>query len=172
MVAFATIYFMKGYLLLKTHDQSLTRWISILYRYGQSHISKQVDQFNIGSGQYVFLLALYKKDGISQEEISDHLKIDKATTAKAIKKLEKEGYVKRIIDSEDRRAFRVFLTQKAFGIRPEIHNILRNWADIISGGFSEDEKKLVSELLGRMAKNAFAYFEKKDGQSKCISQNK
>ncbi|MHB1376733.1 MAG: MarR family winged helix-turn-helix transcriptional regulator [Candidatus Humimicrobiaceae bacterium] len=151
--------------MLNTQNRSINRWISILYRYGQSHIGKQVEQFNIGSGQYVFLLALYKKDGISQEEISGHLKIDKATTAKAIKKLEKEGYVKRDINSEDRRAFKVFLTQKAFDIKPEIHKILRNWADVLSEGFSEDEKKSVSELLGRMAKNAFVYFEKKDGKS-------
>lgn len=147
--------------MLNKNDRSINRWVSILYRYGQSHISKQVDSYNIGSGQYVFLLALYKKDGISQEEISDHLKIDKATTAKAIKKLEKEGYIKRNIDSKDKRAYKVFLTKKALNIKPEIHSILRNWADVISGGFSEDEKKLVSELLRRMANNAFVYFERK-----------
>ena len=150
--------------MLNTQSRSINRWISILYRYGQSHISKQVGQFNIGSGQYVFLLALYKKDGISQEEISDHLKIDKATTAKAIRRLEKEGYIKRDINSEDRRAFKVFLTQKAFDIKPEIHSILRNWSDVLSGGFSEDEKKLVLELLGRMAKNAFEFIDKKNEQ--------
>ena len=147
--------------MLNKNDRSINRWVSILYRYGQSHISKQVDSYNIGSGQYVFLLALYKKDGISQEEISDHLKIDKATTAKAIKKLEKEGYIKRNIDSKDKRAYKVFLTKKALNIKPEIHSILRNWADVISEGFSEDEKKLVSELLRRMANNAFVYFERK-----------
>ncbi len=150
--------------MLNTQSRSINRWISILYRYGQSHISKQVGKFNIGSGQYVFLLALYKKDGISQEEISDHLKIDKATTAKAIRRLEKEGYIKRDINSEDRRAFKVFLTQKAFDIKPEIHSILRNWSDVLSGGFSEDEKKLVLELLGRMAKNAFEFIDKKNEQ--------
>jgi len=150
--------------LLNTQSRSINRWISILYRYGQSHISKQVGKFNIGSGQYVFLLALYKKDGISQEEISDHLKIDKATTAKAIRRLEKEGYIKRDINSEDRRAFKVFLTQKAFDIKPEIYSILRNWSDALSGGFSEDEKKLVLELLGRMAKNAFEFIDKKNEQ--------
>lgn len=150
--------------MLNTQSRSINRWISILYRYGQSHISKQVGKFNIGSGQYVFLLALYKKDGISQEEISDHLKIDKATTAKAIRRLEKEGYIKRDINSEDRRAFKVFLTQKAFDIKPEIYSILRNWSDALSGGFSEDEKKLVLELLGRMAKNAFEFIDKKNEQ--------
>jgi DNA-binding MarR family transcriptional regulator len=146
-------------------SHSINRWISILYRHSQSHINKQVDKYNIGSGQYIFLLALYRKDGISQEEVSDHLKIDKATTAKAIKKLEKEGYIKRDINSEDKRAYKVFLTQKALDIKPEIQGILRNWSAVLSEGLSEDEKSMALDLLSRMAKNAFEFFDKKDRES-------
>lgn len=145
---------------LKKH--SINRWISILYRYGQSHISKQLESYNIGSGQYIFLLTLYRQDGISQEEISDHLKIDKATTAKAIKRLEKEGYVKRDIDLEDKRAYRVFLTQKAHDIKSLIYNVLKNWSSVLSAGLSEIEKNTVLDLLSRMAENASLYFGKKD----------
>jgi DNA-binding MarR family transcriptional regulator len=118
------------------------------------------------------LLALYKKDGISQEEISGHLKIDKATTAKAIKRLENEGYIKRDINSEDKRAYKVFLTQNAFEIKPAIKNVLRNWSDILSEGLSKDEKSLVLELLSKMAKNAFEFFDKKDKESESIYHNK
>jgi DNA-binding MarR family transcriptional regulator len=142
-------------------NPSINRWLSILYRYGQVYISKQMESYNIGSGQYIFLLALYKKDGISQEEISDHLKIDKATTAKAIKRLEGEDYIKRDINFKDKRAYKVFLTQKALDIKPVIKNILKNWSDILSEGLSEDEKSTVLDLLSRMAKNAFKYYEKK-----------
>lgn len=142
-------------------NPSINRWLSILYRYGQVYISKQMEPYDIGSGQYIFLLALYKKDGISQEEISDHLKIDKATTAKAIKRLEGEDYIKRDINFKDKRAYKVFLTQKALDIKPVIKNILKNWSDILSEGLSEDEKSTVLDLLSRMAKNAFKYYEKK-----------
>lgn len=151
---------------------SINRWISILYRYGQSHISKQLEFYNIGSGQYIFLLALYKKDGISQEEISDYLKIDKATTAKAIKRLEKEGYIKRDIDSKDKRAYRVFLTQKALDINPIIRDILKKWSAVLSEGLTEDEKSIMLDLLSRMAENASLYFEKKDVAIKDINKNR
>jgi DNA-binding MarR family transcriptional regulator len=150
---------------------SINRWISILYRYGQSHISKQLEFYNIGSGQYIFLIALYKKDGISQEEISDHLKIDKATTAKSIERLEKEGYVKRDIDSKDKRAYKVFLTQKAFDVRPIICSVLKKWSAVLSEGLTEDEKSIALNLLGRMAKNAFLYVDKKDLKDEDANQN-
>jgi DNA-binding MarR family transcriptional regulator len=152
--------------LLIKNKHSITRWISILYRYGQNHISRQLGSYSIGSGQYIFLPALYKKDGISQEEISDHLKIEKATTAKAMKRLEKEGYIKRNTDSGDKRAYKVFLTQKALDLKPVIHNFLKNWAEVLMADLTENEKETIYQLLGKMAKNAFAGFDKKDDLDK------
>lgn len=152
--------------MLNKNKHSITKWISILYRYGQNHISRQLSSYSIGSGQYIFLLALFKKDGISQEEVSDHLKIEKATTAKAMKKLEKEGFIKRSTDSSDKRAYKVFLTQKALDIKPVIHNLLKNWAEVLMTDLTENEKETIYELLEKMAKNAFASFEKKDDSDK------
>jgi DNA-binding MarR family transcriptional regulator len=151
---------------LNKNNHSITKWISILYRYGQNHISRQLSSYDIGSGQYIFLLALYKKDGISQEEVSDHLKIEKTTTAKAMKRLEKEGYIKRSIDSGDKRAYKVFLTQKALDIKPVIYNLIKNWAGILMTDLTGNEKETIYQLLEKMAKNAFAYFEKKDDLDK------
>ena len=48
------------------------------------------------------------KDGIKQEEMASSLNIDKGTTARAIKKLEEEGYIYRQKDKEDNRAQLVF----------------------------------------------------------------
>ena len=76
---------------MDNHSAPLRSWLSILYRYGRSHISKVLEPYNIGSGQYIFLMVLLKNNGISQEELSDYLKIDKATTAKAVRKLEQAG---------------------------------------------------------------------------------
>jgi DNA-binding MarR family transcriptional regulator len=148
--------------LLNKDKHSVTKWISILYRYGQSHISRQLSAYNIGSGQYIFLIALYKRDGISQEELSDHLKIEKATTAKAINRLEKEGYIKREINPSDKRAYKIFLTQKAFDLKPIIFRLTKEWSDFLMSDFTEDERKIIFNLLERMANNAFASLKKND----------
>jgi DNA-binding MarR family transcriptional regulator len=139
---------------LNGNDSSVGRWISILYRYRLNYLGKRLEPYNIGSGQHLFLMVLSKNDGINQEELSSYLKIDKATTAKAIKKLEEEGYVIRRIDDIDKRAYRVFLTDKGRDVIPIIDEAVKDWEEFVTGGFSKKERILVEALLGKMAQNA------------------
>ena len=139
---------------MNDNQSSIGRQISILYRYGQSYISKKLETYNIGSGQYIFLSALERNDGISQEELSAYLKIDKATTAKAVKKLIEDGYIRRDIDSSDKRAYKVFLTPKAMAVIPFVQEAARNWENKVNSGLTEEEKRLIEELLHKMAQNA------------------
>jgi len=85
-------------------ENSPGRWISILYRYAQSFIGKCLKSYDIGSGQYVFLLELYKDDGRKQEDLAKELNIDKGTTARAIANLEEHGYLTKEVDKKDKRA--------------------------------------------------------------------
>jgi DNA-binding MarR family transcriptional regulator len=136
-----------------THS-SVRKYISMLYRHGQSYMSKRLGYLNIGSGQYIFLTTLFKKAGISQEELSNELKIDKATTAKAIKKLEDEGYVVREIDSKDKRAYKLSLSPKGLEAIPLIQDAANDWEKIITSGLSEKEYQWAEEILSVMAKNS------------------
>lgn len=61
------------------------KYISQPYRNGSVFINKEVSKYGIGSGQFMFLLELYIKDVRNQEEIAETLKIDKGTTARALK---------------------------------------------------------------------------------------
>lgn len=152
--------------MLNNNDGLIGKWISILYRYGQSYISRRMEPYNIGCGQYIFLMTLYKKDGISQEELSDLLKIDKATTAKALKKLEEEGYIVRNVDSDDKRAYRVYVTQKALDIKPDFINAIDNWNNILSSGITAEEKEIILKLLKKMTENALAHDEWRNDNEK------
>lgn len=142
---------------MKTDEHTIGKWISILYRYGQNYISKRLEPYNIGSGQYIFLMHLYKNDGISQENLSDKLKMDKATTAKALKKLEEEGYINREIDCSDKRAYQIFITPKALEIRQIIHATIKSWEEILSRGLSKEETDMVNNILKKMAENAAGF---------------
>jgi DNA-binding MarR family transcriptional regulator len=114
-----------------------------------------LEPYGIVGCQYLFLMTLYRNDGASQEKISDDLKIDKTTTAKAIKKLEDNGYVKRVVDLDDKRAYMVFLTQKARDIMPTIYETMKNWEKIIISDISEDEYQKLEKILNKMAKKAY-----------------
>jgi DNA-binding MarR family transcriptional regulator len=133
--------------------ESLGRYISILYRSGKMYINNKFEKYNIGNGQYLFLLSLSHNEGVTQEEMSCKLFIDKGTTAKAIKRLEDEGYVKRSVDDKDKRAYKVYLTEEGRKVTAEISEVLHNWNDILTSGFTEEEKGIALNLLQRMLEN-------------------
>jgi DNA-binding MarR family transcriptional regulator len=127
--------------------------ISYLYRYEQIFIGKKIEQYGIGSGQFPFLMRLYREDGINQESLSDYLKIDKGTTARAIQKLVDEGYVFRQRDEKDRRSYRVFLTEKGKKMEPDMKKIASEWEDILFSSFDDSQRREIMNSLGIMFEN-------------------
>ncbi|WP_282935804.1 MarR family transcriptional regulator [Paenibacillus sp. RC67] len=136
------------------YKSTIPRWVSLLYRYGHMYIGDRLKHLDIGRGQHIFLNTLYREDGLSQEELSSHLKIDKGTTAKALKKLEEQGYVVRKVRDNDKRSYQVFLTEKALLIQDEVKSVLTDWRNLISQGLTEEEKQLALVLLEKMGTNA------------------
>ncbi|GKX68660.1 MarR family winged helix-turn-helix transcriptional regulator [Inconstantimicrobium mannanitabidum] len=127
------------------------KFISAVYWQRNSFFLKRFNKFNIGCGQYRFLLNLYLQDGITQEELSSKLMVDKATTARAIKKLEEEGYVSRSVLEEDKRAYKIMITEKSLSIKKEFFEILDEWENEVMRNLSVEEKKSLLHLLEKIA---------------------
>lgn len=142
--------------------EALGKYISKLYRQGNAFLTKKFNRYNIGSGQYMFLIQLYNRDGLSQEELAARLNIDKGTTARAIKKLEDQGYITRVKDEGDKRANKIFLTQKAENIRIGFFEILGEWNDILTSGLTEEEVEGVLKLMKKISVNNFNNLDKGD----------
>jgi DNA-binding MarR family transcriptional regulator len=133
--------------------KSVGRYISCIYRNFHKYMHEQLKQYDLGSGQFHFLMMLYKKDGVNQETLAETLNIDKATSARAIKKLEEKGYVIRIKDDNDRRNYNIFLTGKAKKLHPKIKSILKNWTDLLLKNITKREQDQLFKLLEKIAQN-------------------
>jgi len=139
-------------------DPSVISKISCLFRTMNSMMKKELQRFDIGRGQFQFLMYLLKNgDGISQEELNEHLNFDKATTARAIKKLIKNGYLTKKIDDNDHRINRIFLTNKAYQIYNEMVKMNDYWERIITDNLSTEEKEIVQHILDKMLTNILKY---------------
>lgn len=138
---------MRGY-------QSIGRYIGMIHRASCMHFSKQFNKFGIGSGQYPFLLNLYRSEGITQEELTERLKLDKATTARAIKKLEDEGYVERVKKETDRRVYNLKLTEKAKEIEEDVYSIMNEWESKVESCLNKEEAEKLVELLEKLANSS------------------
>lgn len=131
------------------------KYIGEIHRASTMYFGKRASKFGIGAGQFFFLLNLYKRDGIAQEELTEKLNLDKGTTARAIKKLEDEGYLNRVKNENDRRAYRLKLTEKAEQIREEVFAILDEWEIELRSCLNDDECETLFYLLNKLSKEFF-----------------
>jgi len=72
--------------------------------------SGRIAKHGITLGLWPFLRALWERDGISQRELSERVRMKGPTTVAALNKLEAKGLVQRRSDARDARKVNVFLT--------------------------------------------------------------
>ncbi|MCX7781158.1 MAG: MarR family transcriptional regulator [Negativicutes bacterium] len=137
----------------------LGKHISLIYRYSQIYFNEQLKKFKLGSGQYIFLMSLFENNGITQEQLAAAVKFDKATTARAVAKLEEEGYVIRKISETDKRAYNLYITDKANAIKTELTAVLDEWNRIMLYNFAEQEKENVHNLIEKIGNNIMSFIK-------------
>lgn len=79
------------------------------------------------------------KDGITHDQLTEKIGVDKAATTRAIVKLEESGYVKRIQDTKDKRKYFIFLTDYAKANREDIINTSRKWEKELTEQLTQEE---------------------------------
>ncbi|QGQ99348.1 MarR family transcriptional regulator [Paenibacillus psychroresistens] len=133
--------------------ESYGKYISAIYRHLQILITTELAPFRIGSGQYIFLIAIAGKERTTQKALSEELLIDKTTTAKAIAKLEAEGYVRREPDPTDNRYHLLYLTETGRAVVPKVREALDDVRLKSSIGISGEEYTFMLGILKKVLRN-------------------
>ena len=133
---------------------TISKCASIVYRFGHMFFDEYLEKNHIGSGQQFFLLHIYEHPGISQEDLAHIDHYDKGTTARAVKKLEQEGYILRKSDEKDRRFMKLYVTKDGEALVMKIQEIIKQWNKMLTEGLSDEEQVLVSNLMEKIAQNA------------------
>jgi len=81
--------------------------------------------------QYIVLLVLWERDGISVTEIGERLMLDNGTLSPLLKKLEQAGYVTRRRSREDERMVIICLTDNGRALQEKARDVPAHVADCI-----------------------------------------
>ncbi|MFA9396850.1 MAG: MarR family winged helix-turn-helix transcriptional regulator [Clostridiaceae bacterium] len=96
---------------------------------------------------------LSKKKQPLFKDVCNELVIPKSTLTNAVKRLEKNNYVKRNINTNDRRSFNLQLTTEGEVLQKE-HIIYENMlCKLILGGLNEEERTKLLQILKKTVKN-------------------
>ena len=105
-------------------------------RYSQKN-PNQIDM--VHEGQY--LMEIYKRKNLSQDDLATIFGQSKGTIAKALRKLEDKKYVERKIDENNRRKYILNITEKGEKLAILLENDLNKWEELVGIDKLDDDAK-------------------------------
>lgn len=93
------------------------------------------------------------EEGFSQVELARMLDVGKVTLGGLISRLEKNGLVMRVSDTEDRRSKRVKLSSKGAELLHRVEQLVLEVNRQIMEGISAEDERLFIEVLTKMKRN-------------------
>lgn len=133
--------------------KEILREIGMIARALDSISNIEFKEYDLTKGQYLYLVRICENPGIIQEKLAEMIKVDRTTAARAIKKLEINGFVEKKEDKHNKKIKKLFPTEKGNNVYPFIKSE-NDYSNIVAlEGFSKREVETISNLLQRVRGN-------------------
>lgn len=131
-------------------EREVLREIAAISRVVAAMREREFSKYGLKRGQHTFLTRIVENPGISQKELSGMLKVDKGTTAKAVKKIIEAGYAYKERSLKSHKVFQIFPTREGLEFYPVLVKEIRRTGALALEGVDTD---LVYRELVKIRKN-------------------
>lgn len=131
----------------------ILREIGMIARALDSISNIEFKEIDLTKGQYLYVVRICENPGIIQEKLAEMIKVDRTTAARAIKKLEANGFIEKRDDEQNRKIKKLYPTEKGKDIYPFIIRENEHSHRVALDGFSDEEIRTAHGLLCRMRRN-------------------
>lgn len=131
--------------------------ISILYRKSQIWLNNGCARYSLTAAQAVIILIICEYGGLTQDEITKRLALDKSVIAKTVSKLKERGFLTRTINKKDKRTFDIRPTEQAYQVYPVIKEQLDESFRRMTQKMTEAEKEEFKRLLLLAAETTLSF---------------
>jgi len=112
-----------------------------------------LDKTGVYQAQHRLLMAISCNRNASQKDIARLMDVSAATIAVSLKKLEKGGYINKIMDEGDNRFNQITITEKGNKVVEQSKQIFETADRKLFEGFTDEEKSTLSFLLKKLDAN-------------------
>jgi DNA-binding MarR family transcriptional regulator len=133
--------------------KEILREVGIIARALDSISNIEFKDYDLTKGQYLYLVRICENPGIIQEKVAEMIKVDRTTAARAIKKLEMNGFIEKKDDPQNKKIKKLYPTDKGKDVYPFIKRENQYSNSVALEGLSEKEVETIFNLLQRVRKN-------------------
>ena len=133
--------------------KEILREIGMIARALDSISNIEFKEYDLTKGQYLYLVRICENPGIIQEKLAEMIKVDRTTAARAIKKLEMNGFIEKKDDEHNKKIKKLYPTGKGIHVYPFIKRENDYSNNVALAGFSEKEVEVFFNHLQRVRGN-------------------
>ena len=133
--------------------QSPGHLINYLARLFAHALYRRIGSHGVTRGQFPVLLMLWEREGVTQTELAERLAVEQPTMANTLKRMERDGLIRREPDPEDRRRAHVHLTARGRGLEDVLTASARETNAVAMAGLSAEETRQFLALARRVIQN-------------------
>lgn len=130
--------------------QRIIQDMSRINRCGIRYRKEKLEALGISNGHAIYLVHICATPGMTQEQLTRQLYIDKSNVARKVAGMEEAGLVERRPSAQDKRAFCLYPTDKALSLLPQISAVYNDWDDYLAQALEPEELEVFCRLLERM----------------------
>lgn len=138
---------------MRDPDQSIGFLINDVTRLLRRNLNRRAATLGLSQAQWRALARLSVQEGVNQVTLADALEVQPITLARTIDRLEESGLVARRTDPDDRRAFRLYLTDKAQPLLAKMWELAAETISEATATLSENDQQQFLDALRRMKRS-------------------
>lgn len=114
---------------------------------------ERMESYGLTPFHWVVLCCLWQEDGLPTSAICERLKQVGGTLTGVLDRMEERGLVRRERDQQDRRVWRIWLSEEGERLRTILPPVAREIKDLCLQGIPEQDRKRLSEVIDRAIAN-------------------
>jgi DNA-binding MarR family transcriptional regulator len=127
--------------------------VNYLARLFAKALYRRIGLHGVTRGQFPVLLVLWEQEGTTQAELAERLAVEQPTMAGTLKRMERDGLIRRVPDPADRRQARIRLTPRGRQLEEALTTSARETNAVAMEGLSAADSARLMSLVGRMVAN-------------------
>lgn len=138
-------------------NNSIGFLLSKAYQRAWAVMREEIEPYDLTPPQFGLLAFLWQHDGLTQVELSEKGQIDRTTIGGLVDRLEKVGLVERRQHPQDRRAFKIHLTERGKELEGPLSECAGRCLKKITRGLNEQEVSELRRMLNILREEGSVY---------------
>lgn len=138
-------------------NKSIGFLLSKAYQRAWAIMREEIETYDLTPPQFGLLAFLWNQDGMTQIELSEKGQIDRTTVGGLVDRLEKIGLVERRQHPQDRRAYKIHLTDRGKELEGPLTECAGRSLERFTRGLNEQEVNELRRMLEILREEGSVY---------------